>query len=134
MTGALIGIALGLVIIITFTILKQFDKTIIYSLILTAIGFLYIGYTWSDITYLIVNRIQALVFLFLAYYGITRNANYMIAGYFLHGTWDFVYEYFANKTFLPPHYDWFCFSIDFLTGFYLLLIRNQLKGNSKQNG
>ena len=131
MTAALIGIAFGLLIIITFTVLKRFDKKIIYSLILTAIGFLYVGYTWSDITQLIITSVQASAFLFLAYFGITRSANFLIAGYFLHGIWDFLYEYFASTALIPPHYDWFCLSIDFLLGLYLLMIKNQLKGQTQ---
>ncbi|MBK8502608.1 MAG: hypothetical protein IPL46_10540 [Saprospiraceae bacterium] len=131
MNAAIIGIALGLIIIITFTLLKQFDKKIVYGLILTAIGFLYVGYTWSDITLLIITSIQASVFLFLAYFGITRSINFLIAGYFLHGTWDFLYEYFASTALIPPHYDWFCFSIDFVMGFYLLMIKKHLRDNPK---
>ncbi len=68
MNATLIGIAEGLLIIITFTVLKQFDKKIIYGLILTAIGFLYVGYTWSDITQLVITSVQASVFLFLAHF------------------------------------------------------------------
>ena len=130
MYAALIGTSSGLAIIILFTLLKKFDKKIIYGLILACIGFLYVGYTWSDVTLFITNCLQAAFFLFFAYFGITRGINFLIAGYFLHGAWDFLFSYFVSTPLMPPHYDWFCLTIDWVIGFYLLMIKNQLKGDS----
>lgn len=130
MNAALIGTSSGLAIIILFTLLKKFDKKIIYGLILACIGFLYVGYTWSDVTLFIINCLQAAFFLFFAYFGITRSINFLIAGYFLHGAWDFLFSYFVSTPLMPPHYDWFCLTIDWVIGFYLLMIKNQLKGDS----
>lgn len=130
MNAALIGTSSGLAIIMLFTLLKKFDKKIIYGLILACIGFLYVGYTWSDVTLFIINCLQAAFFLFFAYFGITRSINFLIAGYFLHGAWDFLFSYFVSTPLMPPHYDWFCLTIDWVIGFYLLMIKNQLKGDS----
>lgn len=130
MKAALIGFLGGFAIIILFTLLKKFDKKIIYGLILTSIGFLYVGYTWSDLTLFIINSLQAIVFLFIAYFGITRSVNWLIAGYFLHGAWDFLFSYFFSTPLMPPQYDFFCLTIDWVIGFYLLIIKNQLMGYS----
>ncbi len=130
MNAALIGFFGALAIILLFTLLKQFDKKIIYGLILSGIGFLYVGFTWSDFTLFIINSIQAVIFLFIAYFGITRSVNLLIAGYFLHGAWDFLFNYIISTPLMPPHYDWFCLTIDWVIGFYLLMIKNQLKGDS----
>ena len=126
MNAALIGISSGIIIILLFTLLNQLDKKIVYSLILTAIGFLYVGFTWTDITAISLNIVQAIFFLFLAYYGIKRNMYYTVAGYFLHGLWDIAYDLFADSKLLPPHYDMFCLSIDFTMGFYLWIILYQM--------
>ena len=123
MTPLLIGIASGLITILLFVILKQFDKKVVYGLILAGIGFLYVGYTWMDLQAFIINSVQAVLFLFLAYYGIKKNLYILAAGYFLHGTWDLVYHLFADPSLLPPHYDLFCFSIDFIIGFYLVWVQ-----------
>ena len=130
MIGALIGTATGLIVILIFALLKGFDKIILYSLTLSAIGFLYVGFTWRDITQEITNIPQAIFFLFLAYLGIKKNFDFLIAGYFLHGIWDITYKYHADPYSIPPEYDWFCLTIDFMFGFYLLIIKSRLKGSS----
>ena len=43
--------------------LKHFDKKIIYGFILSGIGFLYVGFAWTDLQALVVNAIQAIGFL-----------------------------------------------------------------------
>jgi hypothetical protein len=126
MTPAIIGISSGFLIILVFSILKQFDKKIIYGLILSGIGFLYVGFVWTDLPALIVNSIQAVVFVLLAYYGIKKNLNILAAGYFLHGSWDIAYGFFNEPGLIPPHYDWFCLSIDFTIGIYLAVLNKQL--------
>jgi hypothetical protein len=129
MLPVIIGISSGIIVILLFVILKQFDKKIIYGLILTGIGFLYVGYTWTDLQALIINSIQAIVFLFLAYYGIKKNLNILAAGYFLHGSWDLAYHLFADSNLIPPQYDLFCLSIDFTIGIYILLFNKQFRYN-----
>ncbi len=123
MIPVIIGISSGLIIILLFGILKQFDKKLIYGLILTGIGFLYVGFAWMDLQALIINAAQAVFFLFFAYYGVKKSLYILAAGYFLHGSWDLVYHLFSNSNLIPPHYDLFCLSIDFTFGFYILVLK-----------
>ena len=122
MIATLIGISSSLITILIFTLLKRFDKNTIYGLILMGIGFLYIGYTWTDITTAIVSGIQALFFMSLAYLGIKKSYRYLVLGFFLHGVWDLLYPMFANPALLPPDYDYFCLSYDFIVAIYLLIL------------
>lgn len=126
MFAAFIGISSGILVILVVAILKQLDKTLVYGLVLTGIGYLYVGFTWSDLPSLLVTALQSVVFLFLAYYGVKKNINFLIGGYFLHGSWDLLYDAFPDRGLIPPHYDWFCLSIDFTIGLYLFIIRKQL--------
>jgi len=123
MTSLLIGISSGLIIILLFRILKQLDKSVVYGLILSGIGFLYVGFTWTDLRALIVNSAQAVFFLLFAYYGLKKSLYILAAGYFLHGSWDMVYNLFPGSKLIPPHYDLFCSSLDFTIGFYILVIK-----------
>ena len=123
MIPAIIGISSGLLVILIIALLKQLDKPIVYGLILSGIGFLYVGFTWSDTKALIINCAQAVLFLFIAWYGIKRSLYILGAGYFLHGIWDLVYNLFPASSLIPPHYDLFCLSIDFTIGAYLSIIR-----------
>lgn len=120
MIATIIGISSGLLVITIFSLLKQVDKFHIYGLILAAIGFLYVGFTWTDLTEVIVNSIQAIVFIFIAWYAVKTGGYILAFGYFLHGSWDLVYNLFPFQVAIPPHYDLFCLSIDFTIGFYLL--------------
>lgn len=123
MDAALIGIASGLLIILIVALLmKRLDKATIYGLVLSGIGFLYVGFTWTDITSFVINSLQAISFLLIAYYGIKKSSYFLVAGYFLHGLWDLAYAFFSNPDLLPPHYDLFCMSLDFTVGCYLFII------------
>lgn len=123
MLPVIIGISSGLVIILIIALLKRLDKPTIYGLILSGIGFLYVGFSWSDTRALVINGAQAIFFLFIAWFGIKRGLYVLAAGYFLHGTWDLMYNLFPRSNLIPPHYDLFCLSIDFTIGFYLLVIK-----------
>ncbi len=129
MNATIIGVSASVFTILVFTIFKRLDKNVIYSLILAAIGFLYVGYTWSDISALIINLLQALLFLMLAYFGIKKNSYYMIAGYILHGGWDFMYGHVGDPGLIPPDYDMFCSTYDFIIGAYLLILKFQMNRN-----
>ncbi|MCW3089400.1 MAG: hypothetical protein JWP81_469 [Ferruginibacter sp.] len=124
MYPTIIGISLGLAVILAIGILKHLDKTLMYGLILTGIGFLYVGYVWQDWPALILNAIQAIVFLLIAYYGTKKSINILAAGYFLHGCWDISYSFFSDPGLIPPHYDLFCLSVDFTMGAYILIFKN----------
>lgn len=119
MNAAIIGILSGIVTIAIIRLLKL-DKPMMYALILSGIGFIYVGFTWTDITTLIAACIQAIFFLFLAYFGIKKNLYFLIAGYFLHGLWDLSYDLLFIRDLVPSHYDLFCLSIDFTIGIYLM--------------
>jgi len=121
MNAAIIGISSGIIIIILFSILRNFDKKVIYSLILSGIGFLYVGFAWTDLSALFTNGVQAVIVVFIAYYG-NKNIRVLASGYFLHGIWDLIYHTFQNPGLLPPNYDLFCMSIDFTMGLYILFL------------
>lgn len=123
MISAIIGIFSGLLVILIVSLFKRLDKQIIYGLILSGIGFLYVGFTWTDTGDFIINAAQAVFFLFIAWYGIKKGLYILAIGYFLHGIWDLFYNLFLDSNLIPPHYDLFCLSIDFTIGFYLLVIK-----------
>lgn len=133
MTPLIIGISSGIFLIILFEVLKRYDKQIVYGLILTGIGFIYIGFTWNDLSSLIINSTQAVFFLALAYYGIKKNIYLLALGYFLHGSWDIAYYLLGQPDLVPPHYDVFCLSIDFTIGIYLLFIARSIKFKLKKS-
>jgi hypothetical protein len=130
MVALIIGIALGLAIIGFIALLKDLDKHVIYGLILSAIGFLYVGFSWTDPTSLIACILQALLFLFIAYYGSKNRMLLLAGGYLLHGIWDLVFNQVTSLTLVPPHYDLFCLAVDFTIAFYLILLsyKNERSG------
>lgn len=121
MTPILIGISTALLQIVLFELFKQFKKDHIYALTLSGIGFLYVGFTWTNTQTVIIASIQAIIFLFIAYYGLVKKSYILAAGYFLHGLWDISYNIWQDTSLIPPHYDWFCLSLDFTVGIYLTL-------------
>jgi hypothetical protein len=121
MTPILIGISSALLQIVLFELLKQFKKDHIYALTLSGIGFLYVGFTWTNTPTVIIASIQAITFSLIAYYGLVKNSYILAAGYFLHGLWDISYNIWQDASLIPPHYDWFCMSLDFTVGIYLTL-------------
>ena len=125
MIPIIIGISSGLLTILLIAILKQLDKAVIYGLILSGIGFLYVGYVWTNLQALIVNAIQAIAFLLLAYYGVKKSVTILAIGYFLHGCWDIAYSFFEAPALIPRHYDLFCSSLDFTICAYILILKGQ---------
>jgi hypothetical protein len=119
MLPSIIGISSGIFLILLFHWMKQVDKSLVYGLILTGIGFIYVGFTWTNLEALVICCIQAVVFLLLAWVGIRKSAYLLALGYFLHGTWDLLFAPFAPAHLIPPGYDLFCLTIDFTMGFYL---------------
>lgn len=127
MTPIIIGITVALLQILAFEFLKKFDKNSIYALTLAGIGFLYVGFTWTDISTVIITSIQAIIFVLIAYYGLVKNPYVLAAGYFFHGLWDIVYTFWGDISLIPPHYDWFCMSLDFTVGIYLIFIVKKIR-------
>lgn len=126
MTASLIGVLSGIIVISFIRLLKGFDKPLLYAMILTGIGFLYVGFTWMNLTELMVTSVQAVLFIFLSYYGFKKHTCILAIGYFLHGGWDMIYHYVTHSALIPPQYHWFCFTIDFTMGIYLLILFKQL--------
>lgn len=132
MTGAIIGLSGGLLIIIVFWLMKAFDKTIIYGLILCGIGFLYVGFVWTSFQDLVVNSAQAIGFLFLAYFGMKKQSWILATGFILHGCWDILYPLWRDRSLIPPQYDVFCLTIDLVTGLYILAFPSHFsQGNQR---
>jgi hypothetical protein len=125
MLSSLIGLATGLVTILGIRIFLKDNERLIYALVLSGIGFLYVGYTWMDTEQLIITCVQAIVFLLLAAYGM-KNIFVLATGYFLHGIWDVIYNYFTAFEHVPPHYDGFCFTVDVVMGAYLLIFKKRM--------
>jgi hypothetical protein len=123
MYSTIIGISSGLLIILSTTLLNKLDKKVIYGLILSGIGWLYVGFTWSELKSLVITVIQAIIFLFIAYFGVKKSVYIMAAGYILHGLWDLAYDLFPDNRLIPPHYDGFCLSVDFTIGLYLFAVQ-----------
>ena len=135
MIPVIIGIGSGVLVILIILLWKQIDRPIIYGLILSGIGFLYVGFTWSDTKALIITCVQAVFFLFISWYGIKTSLYILAGGYFLHGIWDLLYNLFPGPNLVPPHYDLFCLSIDFTIGAYLLIIgRTKVLNNTTSIG
>jgi len=125
MISIFIGISSGILVVLLICILKNLDKKVVYGLILSGIGFLYVGFVWTDIKALVVNSIQAIVFLFIAYFGIKRSIYILAAGYFLHGCRDLAYNLFEEPGLIPSRYDMFCSSLDFTIAVYILIFNKQ---------
>lgn len=118
----IIGVSLGCVSILFSRLLKQLDEILFYGLMLAVIGALYVGFTWTHTTSFVINCIQCFFFGTLAYLGIKKSAYLLAAGFVLHGTFDLVYSLFPLPDLRPPHYDLFCWSIDWVIGVYLFII------------
>jgi hypothetical protein len=131
MTGAIIGLSGGLLIIIFFWLMKSFDKTTIYGLILCGIAFLYVGFVWTSLSDLVANSVQAIGFVFLAYYGMKKQSWLLAAGYILHGCWDILYPFWRDPGLIPPQYDIFCLTIDVVTGLYILAFPRQFSNQNQ---
>ena len=123
MIPAIVGIAVGILAIVLAKTLANANQKTMFALILAAIGFLYVGFTWSDLSQLTITIIQASVFLMLAYYGAIKNVKLLTVGYFAHGVWDLLYTNFVSADLMPPQYDIFCLSVDFIMGAYLLFFK-----------
>ena len=129
----IIGISSGIVTIFLIVLLQYLNKTVLYGIILSGIGFLYVGFVWTNLPALIVCSIQAFIFLLLASYGIKKSILILAIGYFLHGCWDIAYSFFDSPALIPPGYDLFCLSIDFTIGAYLLIFRKRFQPLQKEN-
>ena len=117
----LIGICVAIGITLFLETFKQFNKKIIATLTLTGIAFIYVGFVWQNVAELIIVSVSVIFFIFLSYYGFTKNYKYIILGLILHGLWDLIFPHFSIS--VPKGYDVFCLTVDFLlaTYFYVRL-------------
>lgn len=92
--------------------LLHFDRLIAGSLILTAIGFIYVGFAGDDTILLLVNGTQALVIWLLAYGGLRKNPMLIPLGLLLHAAWDLGYHYLVTGTGIPEGYELYCVVVD----------------------
>jgi hypothetical protein len=122
MSAFIIGLSLGLLTIASIAIFKQLNKSIMYGLILAGIGFLYVGFTWTNLPSFIVCCLQAVVFVLIAYFGSQKRIFLLGGGYLLHGIWDLLFGQVSSSRLLPPHYDVFCLTVDFTIGIYLIYL------------
>ncbi|TSD66322.1 hypothetical protein FFF34_002660 [Inquilinus sp. KBS0705] len=122
MNAIIIGMVTGLAAILTINLLKQFSTSLVYALVLSGIGYLYVGFNWSDTLLLAICTVQSVIFLLIACYGAQRSMLILASGYFLHGIWDLLFDLFPNTGLMPPHYDLFCLTIDFTMGIYLVIL------------
>ena len=122
MIAIIIGTGLVLIVIYGMILMGSLDEQTMYGLILTGIGYLYVGFTWTDTGSLVLCSGQAVVFTLIAYYGIKKSMLLLAGGFFLHGLWDLAFDLFPYSKLIPPHYDLFCLSIDFTMGLYLIVL------------
>jgi hypothetical protein len=132
MTGFIIGLTSSVITILLLLLLKRADRIVVYGIVLAGIGFLYVGYTWTNITIALVSGMQVIFFITFAWFGIKKDLVFLVAGYFLHGLWDIVYDLFGNRSLLPPHYDAFCSTYDFVVAIYLWILKNQIYRSNNQ--
>jgi hypothetical protein len=106
-------------------VFKHLEKRLISALTLVGIAFIYIGFSWHDITSLVIVVFGVVLFLGLSYFGYKKNFNLIILGLVLHGIWDFLFPFFSSVT--PQGYDIFCITIDFILAIYFYFRVNHLK-------
>ena len=92
--------------------LLRLDKLTTGSLILTGIGFIYVGFAGDDTSLLIVNGTQAMVIWLLAYGGLRKNPMLIPLGLLLHAAWDLGYHYLAAVAATPEGYELYCVVVD----------------------
>jgi hypothetical protein len=119
MTDIIIGTILSLIIIGFLEIFKQFDKKLIATITLVGISFIYLGFSWINITYLAVASIGVLIFTLLAYYGYKKDFRLIVLGLFLHSFWDLFCHF--NDFPIPTGYDKFCITVDWILAIYFYI-------------
>ena len=114
----IIGLSVTAAIVVFAELFRSIDLKFFASLTLTAIPFIYIGFS-VDIHSLVLTIPAAAFFTFLAYWGYRRNYLWTVAGLALHGIWDIFFP--RVSTVAPPGYDIFCISIDELLALYFYI-------------
>jgi hypothetical protein len=118
MTSFIIGLSVSAGIIAFAEIFRKIDLKFYASLNLTAIPFIYIGFSIHPQS-LMLTIPAALFFLLFAYLGYKKNYLFTVTGLALHGLWDVFFPYVS--TVAPHGYDVFCITIDILLALYFYL-------------
>jgi len=121
-------VAAGL-IFLTVVLNKYFTTRLIAAAILTAIGFIYVGFALKDntIPFIILEVSMAIVFFFITIIGFTYKSSLLGYGIILHGVWDiFHHNGWFVSTNIPAYWPVFCITIDLIYGVYLLYIFKKL--------
>jgi len=111
-------LAIGMVLVIEF--FKLHWKTI-GALILTAIAFIYIGFVTWVYPEVIFEGIHAVVFLAVAYYGLTYNKNLIWIGFFAHGLGAAGRLLFPEAHLVPLDFTLVCTTVDWLLAIYFYM-------------
>ena len=119
MNNFYIGLITTVAIIGLIEILRSLEKRLIGALTLVGIAFIYIGFSWNDITSLIFSIFGVAVFFTLSYFGYKNNFILIIIGLVLHGIWDLIFPFFSSTA--PEGYDVFCLTVDFCLALYFFL-------------
>lgn len=104
---------------------KQIEKRLIGALTLVGIAFIYIGFSWQEISSLIIVIIGTALFFTLSYFGYKKDFTLIILGLILHGIWDILFPLYSSVT--PEGYDIFCITVDFLLALYFYIRIKPLK-------
>jgi len=121
-------VAAGL-IFLTVVLNKYFTTRLIAAAILTAIGFIYVGFALKDntIPFIILEVSMAIVFFFITIIVFTYKSSLLGYGIILHGVWDiFHHNGWFVSTNIPAYWPVFCITIDLIYGVYLLYIFKKL--------
>ena len=120
----IIGLSVTAAIVVFAELFSNIDLKFFASLTLTAIPFIYIGFS-VDPHSLALTIPGAAFFSFLAYWGYRRNYLLTVAGLALHGVWDILFPHVS--TVAPTGYDIFCITIDELLALYFYIRLRPLK-------
>lgn len=120
----IIGLSVTAAIVVFAELFSNIDLKFFASLTLTAIPFIYIGFS-VDPHSLALTIPGAAFFSFLAYWGYRRNYLWTVAGLALHGVWDILFPHVS--TVAPTGYDIFCITIDELLALYFYIRLRPLK-------
>ena len=120
----IIGLSVTAAIVVFAELFSNIDLKFFASLTLTAIPFIYIGFS-VDPHSLALTIPGAAFFSFLAYWGYRKNYLLTVAGLALHGVWDILFPHVS--TVAPTGYDIFCITIDELLALYFYIRLRPLK-------
>jgi hypothetical protein len=130
LTEALVGVAVGLLTIVSARIIR--GQRWLYSLGLLTLPSLYAFFALQagdqavgikEMIYGLPYLIAGLVFAFVS---VRQSAIVVGAFWILHGVYDLTHNQFITNAGVPGWYPVFCFSVDVVIGAYLLWLSNRI--------